>query len=389
MCCLIYESGESGHRHEYVSHLMKFIISNPELHGTYTFYLNEKIQKKIGSLDQEKVYDVKYFQFCDSYSNSIERSFAEWKTVSKSLGEEKKFSEIIFLDIDPYLILLTTDQFKQYNLSVRGILFEPYMHFRERKGNVWFYMRHVLRSYVFQRFSTYLNPNIHKLFILNDKKCITGMNKHIKDIFCFLPDPIDNEIQNVAPENVERIVLKYGIRPDKKNLLLFGSIDNRKNLTKILNSLILLPKAIRDHVHLIIAGKFLQEMKETYVSQIEKCIGEVSIVYYDEFVADEEREVLFQYCDLVLMPYINFYSSSGILGHTIKHNKNVIASNSGLVGRIVNDNKIGITVNPLKEKEIKDAILDVLNRKTDYHYKGDTLLKEYEPNNFSKTLLLA
>jgi hypothetical protein len=81
---------------------------------------------------------------------------------------------------------------------------------------------------------------------------------------------------------------------------------------------------------LIIAGKI---GIERYRQHIEKYKDEISIGYNDGFVNAEEREPLFESCDLVLMPYRNFYSASSVLGHAISHNKNVVATNKGLLGK--------------------------------------------------------
>lgn len=385
---LIYETGDTGHRPEYISHLMKYILDKPELHGKYTFILNEKVKKRLGHLTVAGAYDVRYIQENRIHSNSIKRSFSEWKLVTKLISQDAQYTEIIFLDIDPFLVLLTTRQFKKYNLAVKGILFEPYHHFKEKNGGLWFYVRHILRSYFFQKYATHANSNIYKLFILNDEKCISSMNKDIKNVFCFLPDPIDDEIKNIGPQLVEIIKTKYAIMPGRKNLLLFGSIDCRKNLVNIINSLLLLPASVKRDIHFIIAGKFHAEAKEKYIDHIKKHAGEVSINYHDEFVSDEEREVLFEHCDAVLMPYTNFYSSSGILGHTIKHNKSVVASNTGLVSRIVTENKLGITVDPLNENEIKDAIVRILTKDATYNGSSKRLLERFSPNTFSEALLL-
>jgi glycosyltransferase involved in cell wall biosynthesis len=384
---LIYESGETGHRAEYVSHLMKYIINKPELHGKYTFILNAKIKRRLGQLAKVDAYNIKYIEVSRKYSNSIERSFSEWQLVAKLVRQDAQYAEIIFLDIDPFLILLTTKQFKRFNMSVKGILFEPYHHFKEKNGGLWFFFRHTLRSYLFQKYATYSNSKIRRLFILNDEKCIPSMNKDIKDVFSFLPDPIEIDLKEIEPELVEIIKAKYAIKPGRKNLLLFGSIDCRKNLVRIINSLLLMPASVRRDIHFIVAGKFHAEAKTRYIEHIEKHAGVLSISYQDEFVSDEEREVLFQESEIVLMPYTNFYSSSGILGHTIKHNKIVVASNTGLVSRIVKENNLGITVDPLNEHEIKEAIMRILNKDAAYNYSSNKLLEKFAPNSFSETLL--
>jgi glycosyltransferase involved in cell wall biosynthesis len=168
----------------------------------------------------------------------------------------------------------------------------------------------------------------------------------------------------------------------------FGSIDERKNLINIINAIRLLPIEVKKDLHLIVAGKFNTDVREKYLKHINMHNNEISISYNDAFVNGEEREPLFASCDLVLMPYINFYSASSVLGHAINHNKNVIVSKKGLIGRIVKEHNLGITVDPLNAEEIKQGIEKLLLDNKEFKYDSKMLIDAYSPTNFSKTMLL-
>ena len=388
---LIFESGYTGHRSEYISHLMRFINSREYLHGRYIFLLNEQINSFLGELSSSKHYLIKFTKFEKKYSNSIKRSFGEWQLVSEIIKELHNINEMIFMDIDPYLILLIFNRFKKYNLPAKGILFQPYIHFKEAGGGIPFFIKKVFKNYLLQKYSVLLNSNITKLFILNDKESVSILNANIKNIFYNLPDPIEpteSEVKITKLNTVNNIVKKYAIEVGKKNLLVFGSIDSRKNLINIIDALRLLPIDIKRDIHLVIAGKFDNNVREKYLEYIQKYKDEISIVYNDGFVNAEEREPLFEKCDLILMPYINFYSASSVLGHTIIHNKNVVVSDKGLIGRIVKEHKIGIAVNTSSPASIKSGIYELLVNNKSYQYNSKALINLYSPENFCKTILL-
>ncbi len=385
---VILESSYTGHRSEYIGHLMKFINSQADLQGKYMFLLNEQMSGLIGELRTSPNYFIKFINFNKKHRNSITKSFWEWKLISEVIGKQKSIREIIFMDIDPYLVLLVTAQFKKFNLAVKGILFQPYIHFKEINGGMSFLIKKVFRNYFFQKYSVFMNSNINKLFILNDKNGVRTMNKRIKNIFYNLPDPIDNAISSINAGISRSIREKYAIKEGNKNLLVFGMIDDRKNIINIIDSLRLLKEEMKKSIHLIIAGKLTENVREKYIEHIEKYRNEVSIAYNDEFINAEEREPLFQSCDLVLMPYVNFFSASSVLGHSIMHNKNVVASKQGIIGRIVTDSKIGIAVNPTIPAEIKEAINELLTNKSAFKYDSKMLIEEYSPVNFSKNILL-
>lgn len=380
---LILEFGYTGHRTEYLSHLMRFINDNPNLHGRYVFFLNEKIAPLLGQLSESPSYSIEYSNLVETHTNFISRSFYEWKLVAEKMNAtHKNIREIIFMSVDEHLILLTTRRFKRFNLLVKGILFQPYVHYKnstDKKG--------LLRNYISQKYATALNNSIKKFFILNDKGTVRKMNKSIKPCFAYLPDPIENKPVSSDASVHDAIIEKFSLHAKKKRLLVFGMIDERKNIITIIDALSLLPSEVKKLVHLLIIGRLDKAVKDKYQNHVHKHKHEISITLNNQFVTNDEMEVLFVHSHIVLMPYIKFYSSSGILGHAIRHQKNVIASNKGLVSRLVAKKNLGITVDPLAPKEIKDAICQLLQHPEKYQYQSAEYLHEYSSENFCKTIL--
>lgn len=368
---------------------MRYINSNITLHDNFIFILNKQIEPFLRELPKSKHYKVIFLDFNTKYSNSIQRSFDEWDIVTKYI--EPKIKEIIFMDIDPYLLLLTTKKFRSYKLGVKGILFEPYTHFKTKGVEINFLFLKKIKSYFFQKIPFYFNKNINRIFILNDMQAVNMLNKSIHDKFYFLPDPIDNKPLEINEISEAEIISKYKISSEKHTLLIFGSIDARKNLKSILEALSMLPESYRKSVHLIVAGKFGVNLSLEYKNLLNIASENFSIYFNDNFINDYERDVLFKNAEIVLMPYINFYSSSGVLGHVIKHNKKVIVSNLGLLWRIVNEYGIGVSVNPYDNNQISKGIITLLDN---YHLNANEtknnfqLLSKFSPQNFSKTLLL-
>ena len=362
---------------------MEFINGRSDLYGKYVFILHERMLPLLGYLASSKNYYIKCFKFKGDHTNSISRGFYEWKIISKWIDAyNRAMSEIIFMSIDEYLILITTKRFKKYRLSVKGILFQPYVRNKKGIGN-----RDIIKNYVFQQYAAFSNSKINRLYILNDKDAIERMNINIKNIYTYLPDPIESSLNITNASFHKRIVTSYALDYKKKVLLVFGTIDARKNLINIIDALRLLPNEVKKSVHLLIIGKFDESIRNEYLNYISSYKHELNIMFNDTFISDEERDVLFTYCDIVLMPYTNFYSSSGVLGYAIKHQKSIVASDKGLVGKIVEENSLGIAVDPLKPEEIKTAIFQLINNFESYQYESALYLREHSPANFSKTLL--
>jgi glycosyltransferase involved in cell wall biosynthesis len=317
------------------------------------------------------------------------RSFQEWNIVKRVLAKYPGLQEIIFMEIDSFLFLISSREFRRFKLKIKGILFQPYIHFQEIKGGPSFHFRKIWKNFIIQKYSLLVNRHVKKLFILNDKQGVKVLNNKLKNLFGNIPDPIDIQHIEIDPAFKKTITTKYQIDDSKKNLLVFGSIDNRKNLHTIIEALLLLPKEVKQNIHLIISGKFNKDCRSKYLKTIQKAQEDISISYNDDFVKAPERETLFEYCDLVLMPYINFFSASSVVGHAIAHNKNIIGPDKGLLAKIIRDNKLGLNVNPHCKHEIRDAIEKIIGNPNDFKFNGEQLIKEYDPAHFSELLLTA
>src|SRR4051812_12365312 len=143
---VILESSYTGHRSGYITHLMKFINSRPDLKGKYLFILNEQMKALLGELATSDNYFIEFLNFTKKHKNTITRSFWEWKIISEVIKKLNSIEEFIFMDIDPYLVLLVSPRFKKFNLPVKGILFQPYEHFKNIKGGFSFFLKKYLKN---------------------------------------------------------------------------------------------------------------------------------------------------------------------------------------------------------------------------------------------------
>ncbi|MEJ7683899.1 MAG: hypothetical protein WKG06_39780 [Segetibacter sp.] len=100
------------------------------------------MRELLGELITSQHYNIEFIVFEKKITNSVKRSFWEWSLFEKIIQEQKSLREIIFMNIDSYLVLLVVGRFKKYNLSVKGILFQPYLHFKENsEGSLLFYLK--------------------------------------------------------------------------------------------------------------------------------------------------------------------------------------------------------------------------------------------------------
>ena len=91
--------------------------------------------------------------------------------------------------------------------------------------------------------------------------------------------------------------------------------------------------------------------------------------------------------DVVSVAYINFYSSSGVIGLAAQHNKPVIATKFGVVGDLTREYKLGLTVDGHNTTEIKEAMQYFLQNKNAYPERASVFVQNHSSESFIKTLL--
>ncbi|MDB6021661.1 MAG: glycosyltransferase, partial [Pedosphaera sp.] len=61
----------------------------------------------------------------------------------------------------------------------------------------------------------------------------------------------------------------------------------------------------------------------------------------NRYVSAAEEALSFSACDVVLLPYINHFGASGVLGQAVGARKPVIVSDEQLLGRLTRDHGLG------------------------------------------------
>jgi glycosyltransferase involved in cell wall biosynthesis len=166
--------------------------------------------------------------------------------------------------------------------------------------------------------------------------------------------PVQNQLLKVEARQ------KLGLPKDRKVLLFFGSIRPNKGLDVLLNSM---SEAVKNYpdVLLVIAGALPRKISfQPYEDIIKKLNLDDHVKSFIEFIPDQEVNLFFSACDLVVLPYVNFESQSGVLLRAYAHKKPVVASNVGAMGDVVRSDHVGEVVEPGSEKSLALAIEKVL-----------------------------
>jgi glycosyltransferase involved in cell wall biosynthesis len=176
-----------------------------------------------------------------------------------------------------------------------------------------------------------------------------------------LKDPLPIAMSRCIPEKIENVNKKF-------RLLIAGAISERKGVVETLNALDVFFQKHSTKVELRIVGEFSstsyrQKVNLFVEEMVLKYKEKFSCVIIDKFVDFQELSNEYSSTDCVLIPYLNFSGSSGIIGHACFHKKTIIACKTGLIGEIIIDRNLGRVVDPQNMFEYASDINDVIECK--------------------------
>lgn len=176
--------------------------------------------------------------------------------------------------------------------------------------------------------------------------------------------PLQNQISMTEARN------KLGLPDNRKILLFFGNIRQNKGLNVLLKSMQEVAR-YNPSALLAIAGSLPRDDSfQSYSDLMEKLNLSEHVNTFIEYIPEGEVDIFFSACDMVVLPYQQFESQSGVLLRAYAHKKPVAASNVGAMGEIIRSDAIGDIAEPGNEKSLASAINIVLKNLDEYrsHY---------------------
>jgi glycosyltransferase involved in cell wall biosynthesis len=262
--------------------------------------------------------------------------------LTEQLAGKHGCDHIHFLHLDTVLLALFVRSFTGMKLSVSGMYMAPTEHYGSMFGASlsrserlfaqvkrlvlarllsW---RKVTAIHVFDEFVPELyrpHSHGHKMVVIPD----------------FAPMPVDS----VQPENMEN----WLAAPTR--LSIFGVIEDRKGLFPLLDALSLMNKEQVSGISLALLGRFQNHTRERFqriMATLNQTRPDIKVTVVDRFVDDEEILWLCRNSTAIMMPYQRHRGSSGVLVWAAHARVRVLAQSFGLMGREVNDHKLGIAV---------------------------------------------
>lgn len=378
-----------GHNLGHVQQLLHYLETHPN-ENEYIFLFNP-VAATIPSV-QTKAKNIKIIFF-------TEEEFAPYLSGESIHTATMKVWKHIEKYVQKYqaerMILLMMDMFQhtiglcKLPIEISGILFNPYPRLVPSSADFKEVIKHklaIFRKYLTVRFMA-RNKNIKKIFIFNDHSTVQHLNQKLNTkVFTYLSDPVLNYPNADAFLTIRE---KHKIAPDRIIYLAFGMIDAKKNVATIIEAATLLPAEGASKLCILVVGKVKDDYQivlEKAMENAQKYRPELQIEQEKRFVTDPEMESYVRQSDVISLAYVNFYSSSGVIGLSARHNKPILATKFGVVGEQTHAYELGITVDARKKEDITEALKKFINPKTTYPHFAQKFVEDHSPEKYVTTL---
>ena len=193
-------------------------------------------------------------------------------------------------------------------------------------------------------------------------------NPHFGTLFCLDPYVVPDVRRmggqavvlpdGVVPRVEEAADVRWGIEPGRKTVLLFGSLSRRKGLFEVLDALRRLPESDQRQLGFVLAGPIVDPERERVRREVRalKYHTPLQVVFDERFIPDEEIQAMVRRADLVLLTYQRHVGSSNVLARAAMAGVPVLATDYGLVGKLVRERRLGQTIDATSAADIAAAL---------------------------------
>ena len=144
-----------------------------------------------------------------------------------------------------------------------------------------------------------------------------------------------------------------------------------------------LPAVLRSPITLLILGRCIEDSLDKLTKEAASTDSMPQIIYQNEFISENAVAQ----SDWLFAMHTDFYCPSGTVGHAAKHGRGLIATNAGLIGRLVKEHKLGLAADPYSADDIAKKTEEAMSKP--FVHSADTVnfVSANSPQNFAKSLL--
>jgi len=191
-------------------------------------------------------------------------------------------------------------------------------------------------------------------------------------------------LQKISLDQRNQIKNQYQIKTAYG--LVVGTLQNRKNIARLLNAAIILKKQLKNDFQIIFVGKLSQHLDKNTFNKLRQLADEDCIKWL-EYISFDELRCLYQSAEMLLFPSLAEGFGLPIL-EGFASGIPVITSNQGALAEVAGD--AGYLIDPYSVEEITFATQQLLENKTlraELINKGEQRVKQFSWQKTAKETL--
>jgi glycosyltransferase involved in cell wall biosynthesis len=342
---LLIDFLSGGHHESYVCHMVRFGLAHNQenLHFLVSRALYDGVRSELSpqeinffSSRARVIEDTAAWLHIKKWTTS--RFLAQWFYIEYLNLREGKTFRLLYLFLESVIYPLALCPIPRRNTL--GIMFRPTFYYKERRmlasgtrPRILFSIKWMVAYLLAKR------PGFDRIFLFDPLADTYAHTQWGSERFNLIPDPL-------RANSREHCRASKSLRTDRqRTLLMAGALHPRKGLHLAVEALAKSCEKTRKSVRVMFAGLPESGSDEYVMNNISRLKGLGVEVDADlRFMSDLELDEYIERSDVVLIPYVGFKGSSGILIHAAYFGKPVISSNDGLIGYLVPKHNLGAAI---------------------------------------------
>jgi glycosyltransferase involved in cell wall biosynthesis len=365
---LIFEPDHRGHPLEWLQHLLRQLRDRhpaPLVSLLLPEELIARLRAGADLPDQVQLHALSRREcaLC-THANLAVSGFARWWVMRKRLRDTGA-DHGHFLGLD-HLSLPLACGFGAAGRTLSGILFRPSVHYHQfgnHQPNGRERLRDLRKRLLYRLMLR--NPALTIVFSLDPyfadyAAAHYPQGSKVRSLAdpAFPPDLVDAETEQA----------RWLVPDGRVTFVLFGVLTARKGTLQLLEALARLAPDVAGRTAIVVAGVIEPELSAAVRERLDALRERQPELWFhvdDRHLASAEIDGLLARGDVVLAPYQRFVGSSGVMLWAARTGKPLLTQDYGLLGRLVRENKLGLTVDTTDPDDLAQAIARIVERGPD------------------------
>lgn len=230
---------------------------------------------------------------------------------------------------------------------VSCIYFRPTFHYRTLKN----YQPTLKQRLVAwrKRFLTQRVLNLKQLDVLFslDPIAVDFMQKHFKTKARILRLPDSFVRYQTTEQEISQLRDELQVEPGRRICMLLGVLDTRKGPLQLLEAASRLAPEVQSQLCLLLVGSLTESIAAEVIEQVDRLNrnSPAQVILQNRYVSDSVVQRYYELADVALTTYQRHMGMSSALIRAALAKIPVLSSDFGLMGELVREMKLGITVN--------------------------------------------